>query len=178
MDHSAMTSADVTFQTIRIAVACKFGHASLLQLPTLFFLPLNFCCIFKQIRVTRNRNMLGGGWTTCEPSCEDVHNSLSPPGTLYFHGPASDVNAPAVLWIVRTDYSVGGRGLEVSLVCVCHVMCVCVCAYVDTSVLLCVYVLMFACARMWSVNVSLTLVRVCVCAKRNILHPALNQKCA
>lgn len=40
-----------------------------------------------------------------------------PPGTLYFHGPASDVNAPAVLWIVRTDYSAGGGDWE-SLVCV------------------------------------------------------------
>lgn len=70
-----------------------------------------------------------------------------PPGTLYFHGPASDVNAPAVLWIVRTDYSVGGRGLEVSVVCVCvcllHVVCLCVRVFMDTCILLCVGVPMF-----------------------------------
>lgn len=71
--------------------------------------------------------MLTGCWTSCKQSCEDVHNSLSPPGTLYFHGPASDVNAPAVLWIVRTDYSVGGRGLKVSVVCICHMLCVRLC---------------------------------------------------
>lgn len=78
-------------------------------------------------------------------SCEDVHNSPSPPpGTLYFHGPASDVNAPAVLWIVRTDYSVGGEGTG-SLWCVCllHVVCLCVCVYMDTCMLLCVGVPMF-----------------------------------
>lgn len=51
----------------------------------------------------------------------------APPGTLYFHGPASDVSAPAVLWIVRTDYSVGvgwGEGTgSLFGVCLRHVMC-------------------------------------------------------
>ncbi len=137
----------------------------------LFFSFFFYCCIFRQIRVNRGSNMLIGCWTSCEPSCEDVHNSLSPPGTLYFHGPASDVNAPAVLWIVRTDYSVGGRGLEVSVVCVCCMWCVCVCVCVCLRgckyAPVCVYVFMFACACMWSVNVSLTsgaYVCVCVCA--------------
>lgn len=163
MDHSAMTSADVTFQTIRIAVACKLLHASFITVRPIF--PYQYYYIFQQIWVNRNRNMLIGGWTTCEPSCEDVHNSLSPPGTLYFHGPASDVNAPAVLWIVRTDYSVGGRGLEVSAVCVCCVWCVCV--YIDARIFLRVCDLfMFVCTCMWSVNVSLTSgVCVCQCVK-------------
>lgn len=108
--------------------------------PPLFF--FNYC-ILK--RVNRNRNMLIGGWTTCEPSCEDVHNSLSPPGTLYFHGPASDVNAPAVLWIVRTDYSVGGEGTaSLCGVCLPHVVRVCVCVrlrgYKYTPLCICVHV--------------------------------------
>lgn len=65
----------------------------------------------------------------------------APPGTLYFHGPASDVNAPAVLWIVRTDYSVGGEGTgSLCGVCLLHVVCVCVCVYMDTCKLLCVRV--------------------------------------
>lgn len=123
-----------------------------------------YYCFFWQMRVNRGSNMLFGCWTSCEPSCEDVHNSLSPPGTLYFHGPASDVNAPAVLWIVRTDYSVGGRGLGVSVVCFCRMWCACVCACVAVSMLLrmCVCVFMFACACMWSVNVSLAS-GACVC---------------
>lgn len=101
--------------------------------------------IFKQIRVNRGRNMLIGCWTSCEPSCEDVHNSHSPPGTLYFHGPASDVNAPAVLWIVRTDYSVGGRGLEVSVVCVCRMWCVPTWMQVCSCVYMCSCLRVLAC---------------------------------
>lgn len=46
MDHSAMTSIDVTFQMIRIAVACKFVHARLCVnvelLLSFFFLLLHF----------------------------------------------------------------------------------------------------------------------------------------
>lgn len=119
----------------------------------------------KKKRLNRNRNMLIGGWTTCEPSCEDVHNSLSPPGTLYFHGPASDVNAPAVLWIVRTDYSVGGRGLEVSVVCVCRMWCGSVCvlptwiqvySFVYVHVCVCLHVICKCFTYIWG---------VCVCAR-------------
>lgn len=129
-----------------------------------FFLFFFYCCIFRQIRVNRGSNMLIGCWTSCEPSCEDVHNSLSPPGTLYFHGPASDVNAPAVLWIVRTDYSVGGRGLEVSVVCVCCMWCVCVClrgckyapVCICVHVCVCLHVICKCFTYIWGVC-------VCVC---------------
>ena len=125
---------------------------------------------------------LAGCWTSCEPSCEDVHNSLSPPGTLYFHGPASDVNAPAVLWIVRTDYSVGGgdwkslwcvsAACDVSVrvrVCVCVHVCLCLhrCKYAPVSCL--------KCACMWSVNVSLTS-GACVCVKRVCVCVCSEQK--
>lgn len=110
--------------------------------------PFFLYCIFRHMRVNAGSNMLIGCWTSCEPSCEDVHSSLSPPGTLYFHGPASDVNAPAVLWIVRTDYSVGGRGLQ-SLcgVCLPHVMCVCVCLRGCNYTPLCICVRVCVCSH-------------------------------
>lgn len=43
MDHSAMTSIDVRFEMIRIAVACKFVHARLcVNVKLLFFFLLIF----------------------------------------------------------------------------------------------------------------------------------------
>lgn len=149
MDHSAVTSIDVTFEMSRIAVAYKFVHGRLCVNvdPSVCFVFLFFfhhgVLLRTCIRVNRGGYMLFGCWASCKPSCEDVHNSLNPPGTLYFHGPASDVNAPAVLWIVRTDYSVGGEGTG----SLCGVSAACdVCVYVDVSMLVCVCVCVFMCA--------------------------------
>lgn len=94
----------------------------------IFFFSFNFYCIFKQIGV-KWREEYARRRRSCSASraVKMCITPSAPPGTLYFHGPASDVNAPAVLWIVRTDYSVGvggGRGLEVSSVCVCRMWCV------------------------------------------------------
>lgn len=143
--------------------------------------PQQHYCIFQWIRVNRNRNTLIGGWSACEPSCEDVHNSPPPPRDPVFSW--------ACLWRQCSGCPVDcqnrlfswGGGDWKSLWCVCllRVVCLCVHVYVHvyvrvymvTCMLLCVGVPMFVCACVWSVNVSLTskvCVRVCfhACVQR------------